>query len=236
MKCNICGGTQFAAQGTRKKVRCTGCNSLERTRMLWLALEQMIGRKEIGPKSRVLHIAPERGIYQKLGRIVAPENYHTADISPEHFTGFAPQTRRMDLCDLDACATSEYDLILHSHVLEHTPCNIAYTLYHLHRMLRPEGRHVFIVPFLGGRFDECFQNISDDERVRRFGQNDHVRRFGKEDIGAHLGALLSLPETPDAAAQFGDQTLVGANIPEPCWTGFTPATVISLRREDMKFI
>ena len=236
MKCNICGGTRFIDQGSRQAVRCADCGSLERTRMLWLVLEQMTAQGRISRGTRVLHIAPERGIYGKLCEIVSPETYDTADLFPELFTKFAPQTKRIDLCDLDAWPSEEYDLILHSHVLEHIPCNLAYPVYHLHRMLKQGGRHLFIVPFFNGKSEECFQDISDEERIRRLGQADHVRRFGKGDIERHLGAILNMPSTLDAEATYGKSALVAANIPVRNWHGFTGASVIDLGRDDMKFL
>lgn len=236
MKCNICGGTRFIDQGSRQAVRCAECGSLERTRMLWLALEQMTAQGRIGRETRVLHIAPERGIYGKLCEIVSPETYDTADLFPELFTKFAPQTKRIDLCDLDAWTSEEYDLILHSHVLEHIPCNLAYPVYHLHRMLKRDGRHMFIVPFFNGKSEECFQEISDEERIRRLGQADHVRRFGKGDIERHLGAILNMPKKLDAEIKYGAETLSRANIPEAHWYGYTGATILCFDRNDMKFL
>lgn len=232
MKCNICGGTQFIDQGSRQNVRCTDCGSLERTRMLWLTLERM----EITHNTRILHIAPDKGIYNKLAEVVAPENYHTADLFPELFESFAPQTHKIDLCALEDWPDQDYDLIVHAHVMEHIPCNLAYPFYHLHRMLKPEGKHAFIVPFFNGKYEECFQDISETERVRRLGQKDHVRRFGKADIPAHLGAIVNMPEPPDAKAEFGEDLLLENNIPERNWYGFTGTSVIVLGRNDMKFL
>lgn len=195
-------------------------------------------RLSFTPESRVLHLAPEPGLYRALKQRLqhaGSDHYICADIDPDRFR-FVDNMARLDLCDLDNQTSDHYDLIVHSHVMEHVACNIAYTLFHLHRMLKPEGRHVCVIPFLPGEYDECFQPIGREERIRRFGQHDHVRRFGIEDIDRHLGALLDLPRTFDAREQFGEERLRRANVPEGAWCGFTVHTVLTLGKYDMKLL
>jgi len=194
-----------------------------------------IKRLNITKKSKILHIAPEKGIYDALYKVAGKKNYITADLKPDLYK-FTKNCIRMDLCDLDNQDSYHYDLIIHSHVLEHTPCNIAYTLYHLHRILKKDGVHVCIIPFMPGRYDECFQNITGEERRQRFGQHDHVRKFGNEDIDSHLGKLLHLPDHFDATDSFSEDELREANIPEHFWKGFNASTVLILKRDDMKFL
>ena len=182
-----------------------------------------------------MHLAPERGLYNVLVNRVEKGNYIPADIDPSKYP-FADNCVKIDLCDLDNEPSLQYDLIIHSHVLEHTPCNIAYTIFHLHRMLKKEGHHICIIPFMSGKYDECFQEISDEERVRRFGQFDHVRRFGREDICSHLGKLINIPKDFDATQHFSEEILREANIPENHWRGFHIGTVLLLKRYDMKFL
>ena len=229
IKCNLCGGTEFEDVKSRKKVRCTGCRSVERTRLLWMYLQEV----DFGPDTKVLHLAPERGLYRKLNKRVAPGNYVCSDINPKRY-GFVENIVRLDLCDLDAQPSAQYDIIIHSHVMEHVPCNIAYTLFHLHRMLKPGGRQICIIPFASGKYDECFQDISPEERTRRFGQHDHVRRFGAEDRQRHLGSIVRLPDEFDAKARFGARRLRAANIPAKAWQGFTVNTVLTLGKEDIR--
>ncbi len=231
MKCNLCGCKEFGTQGTRNNVRCIQCGSLERTRLLWLYLESMGIRRE----AKVLHLAPEIGIYQKLRLAIAPENYIVADFNPLGYS-FAENVRQINLCDLEMWPSREFDLIIHSHVLEHVPCNIAYSLFHIHRMLKNTGQHICIIPFATGGWDECFDLISDDERVRRFGQADHVRKFGRNNIHDYLGGLINIPIEFDAASKFSENVLLDANIPENHWRGFHAGTVLCLKRNDMKLL
>lgn len=229
LNCNLCGGDVFGPFNGRPGVRCVGCGSLERTRLLWMYLEML----ELPARASILHIAPEPVIGRKLIERLPQCAYTRADIDTQRYASGGPCTY-IDLCDLDGWPSASYDLILHVHVLEHTPCNIAYTLYHLHRMLKPSGRHVLGVPFLSGQYDESFQPLSDQEKKTRFAQWDHVRRFGRRDIGRHIGALLRLPEKINLTDLFQASALRQANIPQKSWDTFDMNTILNLGRYDMK--
>lgn len=229
MQCNICGATAFAEVKNRGAVRCETCMSLERTRLLWMHVERL----GVARGWRVLHLAPERGIFDRLQQILDPEDYTVADLDPSGYP-FAANCHAIDLTRMEAWPSDHYDLILHSHVMEHVPATLAYPVFHLHRMLKPSGRHLCVIPFLPGPYDECFAEIGWKERLRRFGQNDHVRRLGTDDLHAHLGSILALPEAPDAREFFSAEALHAANIPEDCWTGYHISTVLELRKQDYK--
>jgi hypothetical protein len=232
MKCNICGGIQFGEINGRTNARCLSCGSYERTRLLFIYLEKL----NIQPDWKVLHLAPERGLFNILSALVLPGNYITADLNPARYL-FDSNCRKLNLCDLDSELSGQYDLIIHSHVLEHTPCPVAYTLYHLHRMLKKDGHHVCIIPFSKGAWDECFdQGLSHEERKKRFGQWDHVRLFGRDDVFLNLGKLLNLPADFDATRLASPDTLSLANIPKSHWYGFHGGTVLVLSKNDMKLL
>ena len=226
--CNICGRTEFRNFRGRAMVQCAGCGSLERGRMMAMHLVTA----PLPQNARVLHIAPEEGIWTLLGARPEIADYVVADYSPDLYTFVT--CRKIDLCNLEDWPSDHFDMIIHSHVLEHTRCNIAYTLFHLNRMLTPGGRHMFIVPFTTGAYDESFQKMGTEERTRRFGQWDHLRRFGADDIGDHLGKIVRMPpvETVDAERRFGRAALEKANIPESLWRGFNAATMIDLGKRD----
>lgn len=222
--CNLCGSREFEDVGNRVKARCTRCGSFERTRLLWLYFNE----KPLKSGARVLHVAPEKGLSAAIKEVVGEENYVGADLDTERF-GWLPQVRKIDLTNLDSWSTAEFDVIIHSHVLEHVPCTIAYTLYHLHRMLKPDGIHLMCVPFSPGFFREDFDPNADD-RLTRYGQEDHVRQFGKEDAQLHLGAVVDLNSAPDATSLFDERTLEMFGIPRREYLGFTGSTVLALPR------
>lgn len=228
MECNLCGCREFGPMRSRPTARCLKCNSIERSRMMWLYLDQI----ELPSRARILHFAPELPIYEALKRKHPDAEYVAADIDPDQYS-FCESIRHLDMCDMDHLESDHYDLIVHSHVLEHVPCNIAYPLYNIHRILKNEGHHVCIIPFMNGRYEESFQELPPEERMRRFGQSDHVRRFGTQDLSKHLGSLLKIPERYDADVRFGENTLHGANIPRSSWNNFDINSVLHLRKSDM---
>jgi hypothetical protein len=232
MNCNICGGSSFGPINNRPNARCDSCGAYERTRLLYIYLLHL----NIQPDWKILHLAPERGLFNILSTLVLPGNYQTADLNPRRYS-FDTGCREINLCNLDLEPSCSYDLIIHSHVLEHTPCPIAYTLFHLHRMLSINGHHVCIIPFSKGGWDECFdEGLSHDERKKRFGQWDHVRLFGRNDIDKHLGKILNLPEDFEATRLTSPDTLKNANIPESHWKGFHGSTILVLTKYDMKLL
>jgi phosphoglycolate phosphatase len=189
--------------------------------------------KHLRPDHKVLHLAPERGIYQRINAFVRPGNYIVADFAPKRYP-FAADCREIDLTRMEDWPSNEFDLIIHVHVLEHIPCNIAYPLFHLHRMLTENGTHMFVVPFLSGTFEESLDSIGGEERAKRFGQDDHVRKFGRNGISLHLGSIVRIPETFDATLDFTEELLREYNIPEKSWKGFTGATVLALSKNDYR--
>ena len=228
VECNICGSTTFVPIKRRGNVRCSRCGSLERTRVMALFIDRF---DLVSPTTRILHIAPERGLAKRLVAI-AGERCTLADIDPHRYRRIG-RVSRLDLCrDLDAIPARSYDLIIHSHVLEHLPCNHAYVLFHLHRILSDDGRVVCSIPFMGGHFDFATSpKIDPSERRRRFGQDNHVCRYGRDDLDMSLGKLYKLADY-DLTREFDVADLDRYNIPEAARRGFTPHTVLCLRRDD----
>lgn len=228
MHCNICNGEEWTDMNGRKAVRCKTCGSFERTRLFYLYFRQL----KLPDNARILHIAPEKGLYDVLS--ANPHlDYTVADIDPARYA-YAKDCRFIDLTAMEDWPSNQFDLIMHIHVMEHIPCNLAYPMFHIHRMLKENGLHLCIIPFLSGHYDETYAEIGDNARTKRFGQYDHVRRLGREDISSHLGSIVNLPETFDATRDFSMQTLRAANIPTNHWKGFHIGTVLKLKKYDYK--
>ena len=229
MLCNCCGGAEFAAKGRRPGIRCTKCHAVERTRALRLVLEALDLPK---PASRVLHFAPEYGLHEWL-RARAGAGYDPVDFSPSRYKWAG--ARKMDLTtDAEGLKSETYDLILHSHVMEHIPCNTTAVLYHLHRALKPDGMQVCCIPFLPGRrYEESLEPLSEEVAAARFGQRDHVRVFGALDAERTIGMVFNLPDY-DIRKLVPEADLMKYNIPEYAWTGLSQHTILVLRKDDLK--
>ena len=144
--CPICLGNQFVDVNRRQKVRCSTCGSLERTRLVWLVLQQILPS---GNALDVLHFAPEEGLARKLNAL-SGSRYRAFDFNPRLYKLDFLQVEELDLCSgLRAFEKESVDLILHNHVMEHLPCNYACVMIALNALLRPGGFHVFSVPITG---------------------------------------------------------------------------------------
>lgn len=187
-ECNVCGGKSFSDFRNRQKVRCDSCQTLERSRLL-----QFIFDKEglIKPGHKVLHLAPEVGIARNIKKIVG-NGYDAIDLNPKLFPDDL-SVRQFDLAkDVELLPKEEYDIVLHSHVMEHIPCDITSVLWHLHRSMKQTGMHVFCIPMLPGKYEADFGPISREHKTARFGQFDHVRKFGMADLDMTIGKVFNL--------------------------------------------
>ena len=81
VRCNICGNDIFRDVKSRKLAQCATCYSMERTRLLWMYLQDL----QVSADTRVLHLAPEKGLYQALKRKLMGCHYEVADLSPERY-------------------------------------------------------------------------------------------------------------------------------------------------------
>ncbi len=155
---------------SRPNVQCPRCDSLERHRMLWLFLERS---GLLASPKRILHMAPEACLMEKLGRI-ARDSYVTVDIA-------SPLAKvHADICALPF-GTASFDAILCNHVLEHIPDD-GRAMRELHRVLRPGGWAILQVPLESDR-EKTYEDpsiVDPAERSRLFGQSDHLRVYGRD--------------------------------------------------------
>lgn len=217
-----------AIWGLGNFVRCNSCGSLERTRVIKLFLD-----KYDLPQSdmKILHFAPERGLYALFSK-VKDVSYEPVDFMPENFK--LRGIKKFDLCtDAAKLPSNEYDLILHSHVMEHILCNITAVLFHLHRALKPSGKHFMCLPFLGETYAEDLGPLTPKEAEKYFGQNDHVRKFGTQDIQRTIGMVFKIPETYSLNDYLSSEDMDKFNIPERQRDGFTLSSVFVMDKDDI---
>ncbi len=154
----------------RPNAWCPVCGSRERHRLAWMTLEQKTNLFDTSSKS-LLHIAPERIVEDKvknLGYI----NYLSADL-------YDPRAMvKMDITSIQY-PDNAFDIIFCIHVLEHIPDDRR-AMRELHRVLKPEGFALLMVPVTVEKTFEDPSITSPAERERLFGQADHVRRYGPD--------------------------------------------------------
>jgi SAM-dependent methyltransferase len=209
--CPICDGDAFKDFNGRRQVRCNGCGSLERGRHQWLVLQRSV---QLRSGAVVGHFAPEAFFMDHFASL--PEiTYLAFDKFPEHYRHDRVAVRQLDLCtDLDTLPASAFDLIIHSHVLEHLPCAFEPVLVGMKRLLRPDGVMLFSVPIDSDVTREGLDPATTRfERELRLRQGEHLRVFGKDDFPAILERLLGV----DCLVRQGDilteHELLAANIP-----------------------
>ena len=175
--CPICGTRRrkFLPYGyvtSREDALCPGCLSLERHRAIWLYITQRSDLLERHP--RLLHIAPEVSLRNKLRRSYTGDNYITADLeSPLADMHFDVQHIPME--------DRSIDVVICNHLLEHVEDDRV-ALAELYRIMRPGGWGIVLVPEDRSR-EETFEDdtITDPkERTRLFGQYDHRRVYGRD--------------------------------------------------------
>lgn len=229
LKCPICNGTEFEDFNGRVNARCSGCRAVERNRMMWMLLERLGGFKE---GKRVLHMAPEMGLARRF-KALSGDAYHATDVDVERYASNTINIRKLDLCtDLAEIPDNSYDLILHSHVLEHVPCDVATVLRELDRILAPGGLHFLSVPIRGTQTAEDLSpDLTETERLKRFGQEDHYRIFGSDSLTQMLREIWGddkhLIELLDV---FTRDELRSAVIPTVAWQGITSHSIFHYRK------
>lgn len=177
-KCPICGAQyrRFMPYGyvqSREDALCPNCLALERHRMIWLWMERHTGLFKEHP--RLLHIAPEVSLMRHFKRVYGTsEEYITADLeSPLADKHFDVQHIPME--------DASFDVIICNHLLEHVEDDRK-ALSELHRIMRPNGWGIILVPEDRLREHTFEDNSITDpkERTRLFGQYDHRRIYGRD--------------------------------------------------------
>ena len=226
--CPICLGEEFLDVGSRQNVRCSRCNSVERTRLQWLVLDRLLSNNKVVD---VLHFAPEEGIARKLHARYGA-HYRAFDINPKLYPFDFVAVKQVDLCRASVSFPREScDLILHSHVIEHLPCDYVGVMNALNAVLRPGGFHVFCLAIAGNVYRENLDlSLPGQERRERFGQEDHMRSFGRLDLKDQLHELFHQDVHYSKLVQLSDETLQQAAVPLNVTKQVTSHTVFVWRK------
>ena len=170
--CPLCAGNyrRFLTFGDppRENAMCPGCTSLERHRLLWIALEKQWQKGAFRAKDRMLHVAPEPILTKKFEQRFG--DYVSIDLAGQR------AIKAMDVTALtfaDRC----FDAVVCNHVLEHVTDDKT-AIAELYRVLKPGGWGSIQVPMKGDVTHEVPGVTDPQERYRLYGQDDHVRQYG----------------------------------------------------------
>ena len=155
-------------QGMDQNVICPVCGSLPRHRILVFWMNE---NEEWMQGKDILHFAQERSVRRWLDR-------HHIDTTTADLFCKADLKINIEDTGLD---DDSYDMIICNHVLEHVS-DYKKALRELYRIIRPGGRIILSFPVDPSLTTVYEDNtiLSEEERVRHFGQNDHLRVFGSD--------------------------------------------------------
>lgn len=177
VECNVCGwtGRRFLSDGWHLGTNCPFCRSSVRHRLFIATLDHIADlsfEKTIFGKE-ILHFAAEEAISAH----VKPKAMHyvTADYLRGGFD------LRLDITKMPEIPDGEFDVVMAFDVLEHVS-NYRRALNEIYRALKPRGLAILMVPqkdHLITTYEDP-SIVSEEERIRHFGQRDHLRIFGDD--------------------------------------------------------
>lgn len=173
VECPFCGwwGREFFPFGVipRKNAECPRCGSLERHRLYYLYLKNIIPKNK---SLKLLHFAPAKSM-SMFFKSYSNLDYLSVDIDQDK------AMKKEDIVNL-SFPDNSFDIILCSHVLEHVEDDQK-AMGELYRVLKPSGFALLGVPVKSiSKTFEDFSVVDPEEREMVFGQNDHVRIYGKD--------------------------------------------------------
>jgi len=183
---------------------CPECGAADRERLSALYIDEVVQAPGF-VRGKLLHFAPEAPLTAKLRRLQAFD-VRTADMS------MAGVDDRVDITAMRCYADRSFDAFICSHVLEHVSDDAA-ALRELHRILKPGGWGILMVPLMT-HFEESIEDpraTTESGRWRLFGQGDHVRLYAKADFLRRL-ARAGFGVRQLDAGHFGPETFARCGI------------------------
>ncbi|MEZ5571283.1 MAG: methyltransferase domain-containing protein [Halioglobus sp.] len=208
--CNICGNlTIFWLNNAnfRESVYCINCRSVNRQRQIAaVLLSQVLGTrnrvphfssvKDIPADTVIWNAESTRALHKKLGQRLGDSYIASEYISP----GLDSGEIRDDVLHVDIQAThfadNSIDYILTSDVMEHVPSPLE-AMKETYRILKPDGCHIFTVPFYQHRFSNETRAL-----VNNRGELEHLYKpWFHEDPIRSEGVLVYTVFAPELLGQ-----------------------------------
>jgi len=200
---------------------CPYCYCTDRERKLYFYFQQ---REGFFLNKRVLHFAPEQGLYNFLAHSNCNE-YITADLYPEGYKIYAKTIQKIDICNI-TYPEGYFDIVLCNHVLEHIPDDKA-AIREIFRVLKPEGIAILLVP-MSAKLKETYENpakVTEEDRATEFGQTDHVRIYAEADYIRRIASTGFEVEITDAKLTPEEIIKYGINAREKIYIARKPRTI-----------
>jgi len=148
---------------------CPICSAQDKARLYAYYINKFI----INNKIKMIHFAPETGLSFKLS------NIKNIDYFISEYNSFHTHYN-LDLTNMKSIQTGYFDFFICSHILEHIIDDNA-AIIELRRILKKGGKGIIMVPImltLTEDYDDL-SIITDELRLKHFGQEDHVRVYSK---------------------------------------------------------
>ncbi len=205
MYCPVCerSSREFIPINNRKNVKCPICGSRERHRFLYFFLLNIYLTPPL-PSVKVLHIAPEVCLAQKLKEKFG-KGYLSAGLSDRDVMV------EMDITNIKYPDRS-FDLIICSHVLEHIQDDKK-AISELYRVLKDNSMAIILFPISTQKTFEDPSITDPEERFTTFGQHNYVRICGKDYIDRIRDAGFHV-ETVTQDILFSDTEIIKFGIPK----------------------
>lgn len=187
-ECPVCGYSGpfldiAPATGIRKHAKCPSCNALERHRIQFLVVKEVLSNLNT-TNLKILHFAPEAFFREYFSKQFG--QYESADISMEDVD------HHVDLQQLPFDNES-YDFVFASHVLEHIPDDEK-AITEIRRILKPKGIAILPVPIVANTTIEYPEpNPNESYHVRAPGM-DYFNRYERHFSTVKKFSSSSLPE------------------------------------------
>ena len=191
--CPICGNfSEFTQYGNSEF--CPKCKSLERHRFAYLLFKDKFRDILFNKNIKFLHFAPEECLYDFFNE-KHNIDYFPVDLNPENYGVKIRDEVNMESISYES---NTFDIIYHSHVLEHVPKDIV-AMKELYRVLKPNGYCVIMVPinFSLNETLEKEEYNTPELREKYYGQHDHVRYYAMdivnklESVGFNVEPIFS---------------------------------------------
>jgi SAM-dependent methyltransferase len=149
---------------------CSKCLSSDRDRLFSLYINKKLEKSD---KVKMIEFAPGKHLHNFI-----KNNYHNVDfVTADLFrkdVDLKIDLRKMDL------ESNSMDVFICSHILEHIKEEKEAT-DELFRILKPGGWGIVMVPIALGLKEnlELDEDVSEEERLRLYGQEDHIRMHSK---------------------------------------------------------